>query len=180
MALRDHDSHELIEASLVYRTRGTVPHNPLRRGFETSERVPVCFLQKRNFLETLRNWENFPVASQISPDEVLRLISEEYECADGFIEYRQGLSPGEHLENLQKIQARVRDDEIRNLVWQREDARDQRAEDWHREEMEALRTQHKQQLIMFGIVVGVLSIIGSVAGGVLDGLVSRGVDVWPF
>jgi len=104
LALREADTHLLLEAPQRYRTLGNVPLSPARINRELADRMPLCFVQKRDFLDSLMAWKDYPSPSNLSPDDVVRLITEEISCDDddGFTPWRQGFTPKEHRELLDR------------------------------------------------------------------------------
>jgi hypothetical protein len=90
-------------------------------------------------------------------------------------------------QDIRDEEVRAREDARDSEVRKREDDRDTAARDRHREQMDLMREQHtelmdhtrkqgRSELIMFGVVIA----LATLAAGILDGLVSRGVDILPF
>ena len=146
-------------------------HAVLRRPEFTNP--PRCFMRVRNFESEFQQVTAADGPAQQQAE--IAILQKEIPCAE-FTHWQQGFTPKEHRDIRDRQQALIQGNEIRNLIWQREDARDKRAENWQRAEMETLRNQHRWQLIVFGGLIGVATI----AAGILDGLVSRGVDLLPF
>ena len=194
LTLRNAYSGQLDEVDEVFRDTGDPPrrrreeppglHNPTALYTTPYHHVPICFAGVYDFLDEMKlgpGWRDHDLPGVM----VKEVIEKDRECpledqGLGFTPWQRGFTPKEHRDICDRQQALIQESEIRNLIWQREDARDKRAEDWHKEEMNTLRSQHRQQLIVFGLFVGILSLTGAVIGGILDGLVSRGVDVLPF
>ena len=90
--------------------------------------MPVCFMQKRDFLDSLMAWKDYPSPNNISPDEVVRLISEDYACRgdDGFRKWQQGFTPKEHRDMMDREMLLRREDARDDKVAAREDRRDKR------------------------------------------------------
>jgi len=178
LALRDFESRELREAEREIRETGSqgdrstgVDAHGIPRFEPIYEAVALCIQGIRNFSSTPIQGATF--ARRIDP--FAHAIQEDFEC-ERFFDWREGLSPKEHLEIQARDQVLDRQTAIQSMAWQREDARDKTAEEWHRAELETLRNQHRWQLIVFGGLIGAATI----AAGILDGLVSRGVDLLPF
>ena len=182
LTMRNKFTGNLEEVDAEFRTTGEGPTIavwaesdgtglPYPRTTNPFARIPICFAQAHNLAGN-------PIPQRYEPSDLLEIITKERICppdetALGFTPWQQGFTPKEHRERQLELE---RDLAIRD----RELERDQRAETWHKEGMEELRKQHRSQLIVLGIFVGLVTLIASIAGGILDGLVSRGVDVWPF
>ena len=66
--------------------------------------------------------------------------------------------------------------DIRQQIWDREDKRDaQQARDLETQ-IGLLKKQHYRELGVFGGLIA----LATIASGILGGLASRGVDLWPF
>jgi hypothetical protein len=70
---------------------------------------------------------------------------------------------------------------------EREDARDKAQAEAHKEQVSMIKSQHQEQMEVVkrqhNIELGVFGLFiaaATLAAAVLDGLVSRGVDLWPF
>jgi hypothetical protein len=185
LALRNQFTGQLDEGDEDYRRTGMPPlrkksnqpggprsflDNPYDFPFANP---PICFVQAFNL------GDEFSVEpSQILPEMALDVLKNERDCGERelFTSWQQGFTPKEHREMLDRQRRLQQEEDIRRAIWAREDARDKAQAAAHSEEMETLKQQHRAQLLVFGGLIGA----ATVAAGILDGLVSRGVDVWPF
>jgi len=181
LALRQTDTQELMEAPIRYRDHGNVPLDPMRTNREYAARLPICFVRKRDFSQSLRDWPEHPEPNSISPQDVLRLISEDYPCDDetGFTEWQQGFTPKEHREMLDrewrlKFEADEREkdrkwrEEQRELDMEWRAQQEKEAADRHREQMNVLRSQHKSELRVFGLWVTAAIVISTILGSTIQ------------
>ena len=197
LTMRNKYTGSLEEVDAVFRAAGNTVR---RRTFHTDstgreretqltpfQHVPICFARASDLVfEAGLSPEELREGEGVRPAKVLEIINKERNCS-AFEEWRQGFSPKEHQEALNGEAARDYERRRDLAIRDREDARDRRAEEWqgeqletlrsqHTEEMKTLRNQHRWQLFVFGGLIGAATI----AAGILDGLVSRGVDLWPL
>jgi hypothetical protein len=119
-------------------------------------------------------------------NEILYLISDEHECEaepgirEGFVQWLQGFTPKEHREMLDRERALMQERTDRKASWVREDARDA-AMSTREDERDAATISrealyHRHELIVFGWVLGGISLVGSIIGG----WIGSGREIWPF
>jgi hypothetical protein len=101
------------------------------------------------------------------PETVLLFLQEERDCG-AFTVWQQGFNPKEHRDILDRAEAREYDLRRDLAIQAREEARDKRAEDWHKEQMKALREQHRNELLAFGGLIALATVIGSIRSGLLS------------
>lgn len=77
----------------------------------------------------------------------------------------EGLTPTEHREARDAEAARIREDELRREIWQRENDRDAEMRDREERRDAETKNRYRNELVVFGPRVSVATIIG----GVLDG-----------
>jgi hypothetical protein len=96
-------SHELVEAAAPYRDEGQQPTDPQNRNFYSCELVPVCAVQRRNFVERLlRQGRTTQIGQdELTREEVRAALLEEYDCAQWTV-WHQGFTPKEHREMLDR------------------------------------------------------------------------------
>ena len=101
LALRSREDGALVEADAEYRRRGVVF---VQRGarFESTERLPRCFVQRRDFVA---GYSYDP--ETVAAISIQVLIAEELECGPdatrlGFTQWIQGHTPKEHREMLDR------------------------------------------------------------------------------
>lgn len=119
--------------------------------------MPFCFARQFDFRERY-GWGAGSLG--VGEAEIYPAIVEERDC-DAFTPWQQGFSPREHREMLDRDRMIQRDDEMRKAIWEREDQRDTKVEERHKEEMDTLRAQHRWQLAIFGGAVIVATLIGA-------------------
>jgi hypothetical protein len=184
LAVRRRSDYEIQEASIEIRTQYlNPPDRASGNKYSTFHDKPVCYVAA------------FHLGSEDGTG--LDIVQRDRVCP-AFVTWIPGPSPEAHQEASRMesrdraIQAREdardaamrrREDERDAETRAREDARDDAARIRHNEQMELLRGQiadqrgqHYRELIVFGLILGAATI----AAGILDGLVSRGVDTWPF
>ena len=165
LAVRHRETRDLREAEGSYRDTGEIPRD-LNRPKHLYEEVPLCF-------ERLRIFDPQQCASVAGRQEELQ--GEIGPCV-GFTEWHHGFTPKEHREMLDRERIVKRDDDIRKAIWVREDRRDAKAEQQHRDQMALLKGQHFMGIMFFGVFV----IVATIAAAIIEGLLSRGTDLWPF
>jgi hypothetical protein len=127
LALRWRFSQELVEAPRPYRDTGRPPVELDRQsdlGGESYLRVPVCFEDQRDFWQEAAYVVVPPNDPERIDDLALRdMLLKQINC-DRFARYRQGSTPKEHREMLDRQWMIEREDAMRQIVWRREDERD--------------------------------------------------------
>jgi hypothetical protein len=156
LALRSLDTFGLRETSLEYR-RGL--SHPIAEPH--SRFVPLC---------TALQWES------PSPDgdyqAAHELLDEERRCDDFFIEWVPGFAPKEHREMLDRQWMLARDDRLTEETRKREDARDAAQRQWQKEQEAAAdrrhdeqesgeQGRHRQELLVFGGVIAIATIVAA-------------------
>lgn len=155
---------------------------------------PLCFMRRRLIGP---EYDGHVVEYQANNDDEIRadywyqelwidLLHLPIPCSD-FTPWKQGFTPKEHWEMLDRQwrleferkgleDAAKREDARDAAMNKREDARDLTAETWHNQNLKVLQGQHRIDLLVFGGLIAA----ATVASGIVGGLISRGVDVWPF
>ncbi len=128
---------------------------PYSAAAEIYERTPVCFAGARDF----RRPEILTAAGSSTPD--WSPVKEKWNC-EMFTPLRPGLTPKEHREALDREAERNQQAAIQLFVWEREDKRDKRLEDWHKDEVESLKGQFRWQIVWFGAAVVIATLVGSI------------------
>ena len=132
--------------------------------------VPICFVQSVDLTadwpasqELLDRYKDWPASTML---EVI--TKERPECEGKFTPWQRGLTPKEHREMLDRQWMIRHEEEVRKTVWEREDRRDARAEDHHKEQSAEIRGQHKTELIVFGVLVTLAIVVSTVAGAMIE------------
>ena len=153
--------------------------------------VPICFALAYPLAEEVQSSAEL---QEKNPDflatRVLEVITKDRPCF-GYTDWKQGFTPKEHRELLDRRwmmeradqlnrETREREERLRERltkeVREREDKRDKDAEDRHVEQMKTLRGHHWRELVVFGGLIGLATVIA----GILDGVIGRGWTPWPF
>jgi hypothetical protein len=167
LSLRHLETRELREAEGDYRNTGVIPRNITLPKHLYEER-PLCFQQ----LVT------FDPEQCKSPEDRLAAIQQERGDCRGFTEWKQGFMPKEHREMLDRQWMIEREDRRDKEMREREDLRDKETANRHKEQMKDLRGQHWRELIVFGGLIGLATVVAAI----LDGAISHGWEPlwWPF
>ena len=142
LAVRNEKTRELVEMELGYRNTGECPReidsvkHPNIYGYE----YPLCFKLAYNLGEEMKNLTG-------SPGEKIRPVIQRDRACEPFAKWRQGFTPKEHQEML---------DREKLMEWQKEREEDDRK--WHRKE--------QWQLV---IVAGIFTLLGVIITWVLTG-----------
>ena len=116
----------------------------------------------------------FPLGISKSHTGLLAIVQEERECSE-FTPWRQGFTPKEHREMLDRKWMIEREDRRDQEMRAREDRRDQ--------ELRRLQERlHSRELWIMGGAVTIALIVSGVIAAVIEGAVSRGWQPpwWPF
>jgi hypothetical protein len=191
ITLRNASTGHLDEVDEVFRDTGDPPRrrrdeppgliNPEPLYSTPYWHAPICFAQANDFLEEMRLgplWRDHDVPGSMIKEVIQRerVCPSANEAKLGFTPWQRGFTPREHREILDRPWRLENDQRIRESVWKREDTRDaemSRREDARDNES---RTRHWRELGVFGGVIA----IATVVGGAVDGVVSRGLNLWPF
>ncbi|MFA7296136.1 MAG: hypothetical protein WC211_02985 [Dehalococcoidia bacterium] len=189
LALQDARTYVTTSAHYSYRTEGAIGRSEVAARNDT-RRLPICALGKRDFVDSYLTWPVHSDPESAKPQEIKQLIDEIYVC-DAFYPWVAALpTPKDHwdakmMEQREKFEDEMRKDardfeaalqrqqlefqaaqELRQT--QREDARDRAAETHHDEQMRQLneqakdaRQRHRDGLLVFGGLIAVATIVGS-------------------
>ena len=183
LALREHGTMVLVEAPMPYRDRGKVPLRTDLSNREACERVPVCYENLRLFDLELgtdsltksgiaaapqprerllgRIWDIDP--GIIDKNLAYEVIEKEFDCPS-FIQHRQGMSPQEHREMLDRQHVQQREDHRDLMARLREDARDKRVDKREDDRDEAVERRHRKEIRWFGGIVAGATLVASIIG----------------
>jgi hypothetical protein len=164
------DASNLREIPLVWRNMGSdaLGGSMEARCFEDLRDIPTLADELSKVLPREAGRPTYP----------LRLtLEEDIECAS-FIQYKQGFSPKEHRERFDRQLLLDREDQRDAEMRDREDRRDAEARERHKEQMDALESQHVRELATFGGAV----VVATIVAAILEGAISRGWEPgwWPF
>lgn len=158
------------------RRAGMDPPSPRRD--EWIFRRPLCFARAANFRQEVLDQiyaRGVPVEDAIhqvefpKEEDVLAVIHAPRLC-DYCTDWQQGFTPKEHREMLDRKWAQERDDKLRREMNEREDTRDARVEQRENDRDAVAKNRHRNEILVFGVVIAVATIIGAV----LEGSISRG------
>jgi len=173
LSLRNEFTGQLDEASGPYRVSGEPPawRKPsISSGGLGANRsggldfpyrtTPICFVMEFDLLaEHLKTGPDYG-QMDVSGELAKEIISKERHCA-AFTKWHQGFTPKEHREMLDRQWRIKHEDDVREAVWKREDARDKTQADDHSDLMKTMKSQHRWQLFWFGVAVVVATVAGS-------------------
>ena len=170
----------------------TVVGGPSNRVAEVTKtpyrHVPICFALAYLLAEEILASEDVRSKYPDLPAPmVLEVITKERPCAT-HTEWKQGFTPREHREMLDRQHRQAFENELRKQAWEREDRRDEamrRREDERDSRLESLQTRlHRQELIIIGVGVTIALVLGSIAAAIIEGAISAGwisePSWWPF
>ena len=82
----------------------------------------------------------------------------------------------EESEMLDRDRRMRHEAEVRQTIWEREDRRDARQAKDAADKLKILKDRHLRELVIFGGLIA----LATVLSGIIGGLASRGVDLWPL
>ncbi len=197
LTLRNSYTGQLDEADSDFRASGNPPRRMAIRGVSGNTvatfgtpyiHIPICFAQAINLQAEFLVGGAGPKGDY--PGQLVQeIIQKERICppvgfkGHGFTEWVQGFTPKEHREMLDRQwrldhETRVRNEAIKRedardaLSAQREDARDARVDEREDKRDKEARERHHSELIVFGVILGTLTIIAAFIDG--------HVRFWPF
>ena len=161
LSIRNKHTRELVEVENRIREFGDFPIEIVGDfiGVERSSHYevrPMCFMLQ-------------PHLDDDGPDEVMNTlqfvnrIRIEIEC-DCFTPLKQGFSPKEHCEMLDRKLLLDWQERRENLINEREDRRDREQREWRREES----TWRLRELIVMGVVVTAISAIVQIISAIIQ------------
>jgi hypothetical protein len=142
LAARNRDTRELDEVERVFRENGKPPNVTVagRNPYCRQEIMPLCFARSFDFVDLYNKLTSRRANIE---DNIATILNEERHC-DSFIEWKQGFTPKEHREMMDRKEM---------LQWQ---------------------TEQKKQDRRWRIIEVVILIIGAGLFALLGALIQRG------
>ena len=111
LSVRSRVDHSLGDATIDFRERGAVPNRTDDRGMNPNplhEKIPLCFAGQTYLGDAIKNVNT---KSNLN-DEVKTIINKEIDCKE-FTKWRQGFTPKEHREMIDREGMQKREEERR-------------------------------------------------------------------
>jgi len=164
LSAKNLDSRNLDEVEGEFRRTGNPPlhllggreiYYPIHKGY------PICFVQKYNLPDL------FEKTSGQEPNKFLAIINEGREC-DLFTEWKQGFTPKEHQEMIDR-QRRLEFEACKDAEdkkWR--EGQEEKADQRHQDQIKLLKGIHRREMWIVGGAVTLVIIIVTIIGAAIE------------